>query len=196
MVSSSLVRKLGCFSSLLALLTLVDCAHREPVVLAEASSAPAAALARTATATLMPLGKSAVSGSFILTELVDGGVRVVGTVHGLESGGLHGFHVHAKGDCSAPDGSSAGGHFNPQDKPHGDPGTAASHLGDLGNVQADHAGNAEVFVVKKEANLGDGPLSFIGRSLIVHRGVDDLASQPAGNSGDRVGCAVIRRSRE
>ena len=173
------------------------CAHQEPAVLAQAGggSAPAAALARTASATLVPLGNSSVTGRLLLTELADGGVKVTGQIHGLGSAGLHGFHVHEHGDCSAADGSSAGGHFNPGGKEHGDPADADSHLGDLGNVQADHAGNATVFVVKKGATLDDSAASWSGRALIVHAKVDDLHSQPAGDAGARVACAVIRLNR-
>jgi Cu-Zn family superoxide dismutase len=179
------------------LLALAGCAHSNAVTVAEASgsSAPAAHNARSATAMLVPLGSSGVSGTLTLTELVDGGVKIEGHIHGLRPEGLHGFHVHEKGDCSAADGTSAGGHFNPTGQPHGDPSSQHSHVGDFGNVQANNAGEAEVFTVKKEASLGDDANSLVGRAIIVHKGLDDLASQPAGKSGDRIACAIIRLSR-
>ncbi len=181
----------------LALLAVVGCAHAVPTVLAESSSSAAQApLARTASATLVPLGKHAVSGSLLLTELAAGGVQIVGSVHGLGQGGLHGFHVHEKGDCSAADGISAGGHFNPTQAVHGDPAAPGSHLGDLGNLQPDHAGNAAVSIVRLGVDLTDGPRSLVGRAFIVHQGVDDLHGQPAGNSGERIACGLIRLTQQ
>ena len=71
------------------------------------------------------------------------GVRMEGTVTGLEPG-AHGFHLHAKGECSAPDGSSAGDHFEPADDPHGAPEEPPDqhHLGDFGNITAGENGGA------------------------------------------------------
>ena len=86
-----------------------------------------------------------------------GGVRVVGSFSGLKMG-EHGFHVHEKGDCSAPDGASAGGHFNPSTKPHGARDVPERHVGDLGNLKADPYGLARVDFV-------DTQLSLSGREL-------------------------------
>ncbi len=149
-------------------------------------SGPSQALAE-----LRPLGQSGVSGSLTFTAL-DGGVRVTGEVRGLAPGSTHGFHVHEKGDCSAPDGSSAGGHFDPQRHPHGAPASADSHLGDLGNVVADAGGVAHVSVVKRGASIAGEPTSYVGHAVIVHAGADDLRTQPTGNSGGRVACGVVR----
>lgn len=119
---------------------------------------------------------------------VDGGVRVLAKIEGLTPG-KHGFHVHEKGDCSAPDASSAGGHFNPNNAPHGAPTAdrSARHAGDLGNLEAGPDGKAQYDRV--DAVLDYGQLT--GLSVLVHAGEDDLTSQPAGNSGARVGCGVI-----
>lgn len=119
---------------------------------------------------------------------VDGGVRVVAKIGGL-SPGKHGFHVHEKGDCSAPDASSAGGHFNPDGAPHGAPTSprGARHAGDLGNLEAGPDGTARYDRV--DALLDYAQLT--GLSVLVHAGEDDYVSQPAGNSGARVGCGVI-----
>lgn len=124
----------------------------------------------------------------------NGAVAIVGTINGLEPG-RHGLHVHEKGDCSAPDASSAGGHFNPHDDPHGSPRDDADshHVGDLGNITADADGEAEVSVDDPEMRLS-GPESVVGRALIVHAGPDDFRTQPAGDSGPRVGCGVIREA--
>ena len=119
---------------------------------------------------------------------VSGGVRVVAQLEGL-SPGRHGFHIHEKGDCSAPDASSAGGHFNPSGAPHGAP-TAdktARHAGDLGNIEAGPDGKAgydRVDTVLDYAQLQ-------GLSVLVHAGEDDYTTQPSGNSGARIGCGVI-----
>jgi Cu-Zn family superoxide dismutase len=132
-----------------------------------------------------------VKGSVVLEELADGGVSIKGTVSGLTPG-RHGFHVHEHGNCHSADGLSAGGHFNPTNAPHGATEATHSHVGDLGNIVADASGRAVIDLVKKPATLKAGPSSFLGRSLIVHAAADDLKSQPAGGSGSRVGCGVIK----
>ena len=118
-------------------------------------------------------------------------VRIRGTISGLDAG-EHGFHVHAKGDCSAPDASSAGDHFAPEGHPHGAPADppAEHHLGDLGNIVAGDDGTAAVEKHDDEMTL-EGPQSVVGKAVIVHAGRDDLSSQPSGDSGEPVGCGVI-----
>jgi Cu-Zn family superoxide dismutase len=119
---------------------------------------------------------------------VSGGVRVVARLEGL-SPGRHGFHIHEKGDCSAPDASSAGGHFNPAGAPHGAP-TAdktARHAGDLGNVEAGPDGKASYDRVDTVLDYAQ----LQGLSVLVHAGEDDYTTQPSGNSGARIGCGVI-----
>ena len=121
------------------------------------------------------------------------GLRVKARIEGLTPG-LHGFHIHEKGDCSAPDGTSAGGHFNPSTTQHGDPAKAAHHGGDFGNLNANDKGVAEldVTVPLTQINLTDGnPANAVGRSVIVHAAPDDMVTQPTGNSGARLACGVI-----
>lgn len=123
---------------------------------------------------------------------VDGGVRVIASVEGLTPG-KHGFHVHEKGDCSAPDAMSAGGHFNPTGSPHGAP-TApptARHAGDLGNLDVGPDGKANYDRVDSMLVYD----SITGLSVLVHAGEDDYVTQPSGNSGARVGCGVIEQPR-
>ncbi|NMG75582.1 superoxide dismutase family protein [Aromatoleum diolicum] len=140
--------------------------------------------------TLAPTQGSKVSGQVQLTE-VDGGVLVDANVSGLAPGG-HGFHVHEKGDCSAPDGTSAGGHFNPTGKAHGHPDKADHHLGDLPMLVADANGDAKLrTIVNGLTIVGKGDNKIVGRSLIVHAAADDFATQPTGNSGARLACGVI-----
>jgi Cu-Zn family superoxide dismutase len=122
---------------------------------------------------------------------IEGGVRLQGQVSGLKPGAQHGFHVHDKGDCSAPDASSAGGHFNPHSHDHGFHTSAAHHAGDLPALQADAQGVAKLDVVMPGLSLSAGVDSIRGKALVVHRDPDDGRSQPAGNSGPRVACGVI-----
>jgi len=106
--------------------------------------------------------------------------------------GKHGFHIHEKGDCSAPDASSAGGHFNPTHQHHGGPSTAERHSGDLGNIEAPASGKVH-WESEFKMNL-KGPDSIIGKSVVVHEKEDDFKTDPAGNSGARIACGVITAS--
>lgn len=121
------------------------------------------------------------------------GVRIAGSIKGLTPNAEHGFHVHEKGDCSAPDGSSAGGHFNPDAQPHGKPGdSGAHHLGDVPSVRANAQGVAQVDVRVSGATLRTNDANdIVGKALVVHEKPDDYKSQPAGNSGNRIACGVI-----
>lgn len=144
-----------------------------------------------AEAEILPTEGQTTGGLIKLTSTGDE-VTVQGTVTGLEPG-AHGFHIHEKGDCSAPDASSAGGHFEPADDPHGAPQDPPEehHLGDFGNITAGENGEAEVNLTDPEVRMS-GPDSVIGKAIVVHAGQDDLESQPSGDSGARIGCGVIR----
>ena len=140
-------------------------------------------------AKLAPTRGSTVEG--VVTFLQKGDkVMIDAKITGLTPG-LHGFHIHEKGDCSAPDASSAGGHFNPHKVEHGSPGTAGKHSGDLGNLLADQTGTALYKAELGGITLGTGDDSIIGRALVVHAETDDLYSQPSGNSGPRIACGLI-----
>lgn len=156
-----------------------------------ASTAPAAATAQRAVANLAAASGSLVSGRLTLTPIA-GGVRIAGDIGGLAPGSSHGFHIHEKGDCSAADASSAGGHFNPGASAHGRAGTAPHHAGDIDNIRADADGVARVDVQVAGVALGGGGGNDIAsRALVVHAVADDYASQPAGNAGARIACGVI-----
>lgn len=142
-----------------------------------------------ATATLIGLNGSGVSGTVRFTMQGDE-VHVAADVYGLTPG-LHGIHIHEYGDCSSPDGESAGAHFNPNTHPHGAPGEA-THPGDLGNVEADAMGTARLALDVSPLGIDAGPLGIVGRSVVVHAMADDLQTQPSGGSGGRIACAVIR----
>lgn len=139
---------------------------------------------------LQPKSGSSLSGNATFTETPEG-VKVVLTVAGV-SPGEHGTHIHENGDCSAPDAMSAGGHFNPQQHPHGLPVTTPRHLGDLGNITVTVDGTGTLEFLAQGANLKEGDAnSFLNRALIVHEKTDD-GGQPVGNAGGRIGCAEIK----
>jgi Cu-Zn family superoxide dismutase len=139
-------------------------------------------------ATLQPTRGSQVQGT-VTFEQEKAGVRVQADVIGL-SPGAHGFHIHERGDCSAPDAGSAGEHFDPTRSLHGGPDAERRHAGDLGNLIADEAGRAQSARVDAHLSLA-GTASVVGRAVVVHAAADDLTSQPAGNAGARVACGVI-----
>jgi Cu-Zn family superoxide dismutase len=119
-------------------------------------------------------------------------VHVVVYVQGLKPGQEHGLHIHEVGDCSSGDGMSAKGHFNPFGKPHGSPGTAERHAGDLPALKAEKNGRAKVDVEVDVITVTPGPASIIGKAVIVHADPDDYKTQPTGNAGARLACGVIR----
>ena len=119
-------------------------------------------------------------------------IEVTGTISGLPGNSTHGFHVHETGDCSAPDATSAGGHFNPASTDHGRVGQGEHHAGDSDNITADADGNATVQGWLEGATVGDGAATdIVGKAVIVHADEDDYATQPTGNAGDRLACGVI-----
>ena len=131
---------------------------------------------------------STVSGWVKFTQ-VGSQVRVTGEIAGHKPG-PKGFHIHEKGDCSAADAMSTGGHFNPAKGKHGAPGMG--HAGDFGNLVFDDWGSVTInqmvsgIVVDRTSANG-----IIGRAVIVHAQPDDLKTDPTGNAGGRVACGII-----
>ena len=121
-------------------------------------------------------------------------VRVQALVTGLRPGREHAFHIHEVGDCGSGDGMGTKGHFNPYGKPHAHHSTAERHAGDLPALKADAAGRAELSIELDVLTVASGPASVVGRGLIVHADPDDYRTQPTGNAGARIACAVIRRA--
>jgi len=160
------------------------------LVLAACQTNPGEEPAR-ATASLNPTTGNKTYGE-VTFEQVGGKVRIVAQVARLTPNQEHGFHVHEVGNCGSADGSSAGGHFNPQGKPHGGPGSMARHAGDLPNLKANAKGRATLTVEVEGLTVTPGPTSVVGRSVVVHAKADDYRSQPSGNSGARVACGVVR----
>lgn len=142
-----------------------------------------------ATASLKPTQGNTASGSVQFHQTASE-VVVIAQAEGLAPG-AHGFHIHDKGDCSAADGTSAGGHFNPTGKAHGDPAKAEHHAGDMPMLIADANGKAHLETRLAGVSIGSGRADIVGRAVIIHAAPDDFQTQPTGNSGARVACGVI-----
>jgi len=107
--------------------------------------------------------------------------------------GLHAVHLHEKGDCSAPDATSAGPHWNPTSMAHGEWGHNPFHHGDIGNVEVGKDGKGRTTLETELWSIGGPPVGdILGRAIVVHAGPDDFVTQPTGNAGGRIGCGVVR----
>jgi Cu-Zn family superoxide dismutase len=141
-----------------------------------------------AVAVMHPTEGNVVSGTVRFTQTATG-MAIEAHLSGLTEGN-HGFHIHQYGDCSAANGTSAGGHFNPGHAAHAGPDVESRHVGDMGNITADAEGSASYSGMNSHLTF-EGQNNIIGRAVIVHGGEDDLASQPTGAAGPRMGCGVI-----
>lgn len=186
------------FISTLSLsITLISCSHKERAIEKSPITTPTPPSAASkdpfsptrAQAVIKSVPGSKVKGVVHFSE-TDGIMTVELLMEGLKPG-PHGFHIHEKGDCSAKDFSSAGGHFNPSQHPHAGPNAKERHSGDLGNIFASKKGTTNTKMQVPGTTMSSGPDSIIGKSVIVHEEADDLKSQPAGNSGRRIGCGII-----
>jgi Cu-Zn family superoxide dismutase len=146
-----------------------------------------------ASAQLSPTKGNTTEGSVLFTQS-GSNVLVKVEIRGLKPNAEHGFHVHEKGDCSSGDGMSTGGHFNPTGSAHGAHGHGTHHAGDLPSLKADANGNAKLTFESSTISIEGGVSNVIGRGLIVHRDPDDYKTQPTGNSGPRLACAVINKN--
>lgn len=144
----------------------------------------------TALAAVNPTAGNKLKGSVRFVEGADGKVTVSVELEGLTPGQQHAWHVHEFGDCSAPDASSAGSHYNPEGHDHGLPEkNPKRHAGDFGNLLADAQGKAKATLVVDNLTVARQS-GVVGRSVIVHAKPDD-GGQPVGNAGPRLGCGVI-----
>jgi Cu-Zn family superoxide dismutase len=156
----------------------------DPIAVSRTAITPAAR------ARLRPTDGNSTSGVVEFFERPNGKLGISVELAELAEG-KHGLHLHESGDCSAPDASSAGEHFSPDDRPHGSPTDTIHHAGDLGNVTADARGIAVTNLETSDLVLA-GRYGVVDRAVIVHSGEDDLVSQPSGNSGDPVACGVVK----
>ena len=175
---------------------LAGCASTSPVAKPAAAS-PMKPMTGISTAQLAEVNLASASGSIVSGQLtlvpMQGGVHVTGDIGGFGPGTSHGFHIHEKGDCSAADASTAGGHFNPAVQPHGRAEQGAHHAGDIDNIVANAKGVAKIDAHILGISLGGGAGNDIaGRAFVVHAAADDYTSQPAGNAGARLACGVIK----
>jgi Cu-Zn family superoxide dismutase len=162
-----------------------------PATTVTPSPADAPAPAATASATLAPTQGHNAAGTLTIQAEGDA-LRIGGTLQGLTPNAEFGFHIHEKGDCSAPDASSAGAHFNPANTQHGNPQSAIHHAGDMLNAKSDAQGVAVVDAVATGVSLSAGqPNDARGKAIVLHEKADDYTTQPSGNSGARIACGVI-----
>jgi Cu-Zn family superoxide dismutase len=162
--------------TLAALLPLAACASSKPRPMAMAM--------------MVPTGTQTARGMIHFMENADGSVEVQVNLTGVPAG-VHGFHVHDKGDCSEA-GMAAGGHYNPTGAPHGAPDAASKHAGDFGNVTANDGGVVDTKFTTRSITVGAGATSVAGHAVILHANADDLATQPTGNAGARIACGVVQ----
>ena len=146
--------------------------------------------AKQAIATIGPASDSSVTGMAVFTQ---NGDQITLTIEIQNaSPGLHAVHIHEKGDCSSPDGKSAGGHWNPTGVAHGKWGEGEFHLGDLGNIAVGEDGTGSIELTTDLWEIGtDSDIDIVGKGIIVHAGADDFTSQPSGDAGARIGCGAI-----
>lgn len=167
----------------------------KPTPAPAATAAKPVSTASSATVVLASASGSLVSGKLSVRPMGDG-VHITGEIGGLTPNSTHAIHIHEKGDCSAADASSAGGHFNPAGQPHGQVDRGAHHAGDMDNLVANAEGVAQVDAHASGVTLGGGaPNDVAGRAVIVHASPDDYKSQPAGNAGARLACGIIKTGR-
>jgi Cu-Zn family superoxide dismutase len=124
-----------------------------------------------------------------------GGVQINGRLNDLPPG-VHAVHIHETGKCEPPDFESAGAHFNPSGKQHGELNPHGPHDGDLNNIRIETNGTAQLALLADRVTLNDAPNSLLkpgGTSMVIHASLDDLKTDPSGASGDRIACGVITR---
>jgi len=113
---------------------------------------------------------------------------------GVSPAGTHAIHVHETGECTPPDFTTAGGHFNPAGVDHACPPATPRHAGDFGNLEIADDGGGHLELSTDLVTVEDGPNSVVGKAVILHAHHDDCATQPTGDAGGRLACGVIARS--
>jgi superoxide dismutase, Cu-Zn family len=169
--------------------TLVSCTPNSPSIEGQR--------ARVADGARVELRDSSDKSVGTLTVAMDsnGGVRFSGRLTDLPPG-PHGFHIHENGKCDAPTFESAGAHFNPSGKRHGDKNPDGPHDGDLGNIGVRANGMTDVSVLNERVTLLSGTNSLLkegGTSLVIHENADDAMTDPSGDSGARIACGILTR---
>jgi Cu-Zn family superoxide dismutase len=175
--------------------------HRfAPILIAALMAAPVALVAAVfddvhqAVAVIRPLdGGGDITGTVLFKQVPDDDhshVIVTAHVEGLQPNSTHAIHIHEFGDATLADGTSAGGHYNPAGHDHGLPDEDHRHAGDLGNLQADSDGVANLRLEVDNFSIAGPHHPILGRAVIIHAKKDD-GGQPTGNAGPRIGIGVI-----
>jgi Cu-Zn family superoxide dismutase len=152
--------------------------------------AASAAEPTSAIAVLHPTEGNKVTGIIRFEPVPDGKIHITGKIEGLTPNAEQAVHIHEFGDCSAPDATSAGSHYNPEGHEHGLPTQAERHAGDFGNLKTNAEGVATLDLTVDNITIDGAKNSILGRAVIIHAQRDD-GSQPVGNAGARVACGVI-----
>jgi Cu-Zn family superoxide dismutase len=161
-----------------------------PLLLVLATGCRSAKNGPMAMAMLHPTSGSQAVGMVHFQQMADGSVEVKVDLKNVPPG-VHGFHIHDKGDCG-DNGNAAGGHFNPTSMPHGAPDAVSHHAGDFGNVTADATGTVSTTFTTHSITVAAGANSVVGHAVILHGNPDDLTSQPSGNAGPRIACGIVQ----
>ncbi|MGH9441826.1 MAG: superoxide dismutase family protein [Thermoanaerobaculia bacterium] len=173
--------------STVLLATLLACASSKT---GGSAAAPPAAAGPHVTAMIEGRSGSALTGTATFTQ-ASGAVHIVVDVNNAPEG-VHAVHLHEKGDCSAPDATSAGGHFNPTHMPHGSPDAPNHHAGDFGNMTVGADGHGHLELDSTILTVEPGEMSVAGHAVVIHAKADDMTTQPTGNAGGRIGCGVVK----
>ena len=187
-----------CFAAAISAAALLSaCQQREEPAANETVEANAPAMANEAapaaaqSAQLVDANGKAI-GQVAISEDAHG-VTLKVTAAGLPAG-THGVHLHEKGMCEGPKFESAGAHWNPATKQHGRDNPMGAHLGDLANMEAADGAEASSTYLVAGVTRGGATNALAdadGTSLVVHTKADDYKTDPSGNSGDRIACAVL-----
>lgn len=198
------MKKLSLFAAATAIIAFVACNDgKKTDTIHEESDVenfdPAPDLSKEEPAKVIQVVMDSKSGSNTTGEIYfsekDGKVHMEGKFTGLTPNKKHAIHLHENGDCNSDDGTSAGGHWNPTGKQHGEwDHSDGYHQGDIGNIEADSNGNAGFTFETDQWCIacGDTAKDIVGKSVIIHTDKDDFKTQPTGNAGGRIACGVIR----
>lgn len=182
------------FCAAIALVFFASCSTPNPTSTAPSPSPEAESLAATeplnvALAILSPTEGNQVTGSIKFKQAEDK-ITILANLQGLQPNSVHAWHIHEFGDASSPDGKAMGGHYNPEELPHGLPNNPERHAGDLGNLKADSQGEVAKEIIVNNISINGPQNPILGRGLIIHAETDD-GGQPTGNAGSRIAQGVI-----
>lgn len=191
-------------------IALSGCFKSEPAV--DNAAAPTVAANDVAVGSGNVMGNAAMAGVPVTASFNGGDGRLLGSVTVSEDGaglvmnisgvgmpaGVHGIHLHEKGLCGGPKFESAGAHWNPGNKKHGRDNPEGAHAGDLANLTVAADGTATVSIPVAGAKMASGNMMLAdadGTALVIHAKADDYQTDPSGESGDRIACAVLTKGR-